>query len=71
MRPVLPRIVAALFAGSIALTALTGFAQQTAQPTRPASILDRVADEQVSLSADKILEIFRAETGLLLQFKKT
>jgi len=67
MRSVLPRIIAVLFVGSLVLIALTGFAQ-TSQRT---SILDRVADEEVSLSADKILEIFKTETGLVLQFKKT
>jgi protein involved in polysaccharide export with SLBB domain len=59
-----------VFAGSVVFVALAGWAQ-TSQPKRSGSIFDRVADEQVSLSADKVLEIFRAETGLLLQFKKT
>ncbi len=72
MRSVVPRLAATLFAGSVAFVALTGFAPTSqAQRTHTASILDRVADEEVSLSADKILEILKTETGLLLQFKKT
>ena len=72
MRRVLPRFVAAPFAALIAFAfvAVGGFAQAP-RGTPAGSILDRVADEQVSLSADKILEILKAEPGLLLQFKKT
>jgi protein involved in polysaccharide export with SLBB domain len=67
MRRVLPRIagLSATLVVFIASTALAQIPQQTG------SLLDRVADEQVFLSTEKILEILRAETGLLLEFKKT
>jgi len=39
-------------------------------PATP-SAAERLANEQVSLSADKILEVMKTEPGLLLEFKKT
>ena len=70
MRPDVSRSVSALLVGSVLFVALTGFAQAV-PPSRSVSILDRVADEHVSLAPDKIIEIFKTETGLLLEFKKT
>ncbi len=70
MRPLLPRLAVTLFAISFAFISAPGSAQIN-QRTSHTSLLDQVANEEVSLSPEKILEIFKAETGLLLNFKKT
>lgn len=72
MRKATPRKIVALF--TFALLAATSLAaQQAARSTvvRPDRAAAQRANELVSLSADKILEIFRDEPGLLLEFKRT
>jgi protein involved in polysaccharide export with SLBB domain len=74
MRHISPKIVVSfiLIAAVItALSALPASGQTTVRASRQFTTAERVANEEVALSADKILEMLKSEPGLLLEFKKT
>ncbi len=55
----------------VAALSLAVTSHAAAQYPATPSAAERLANEQVSLSADKILEVMKTEPGLLLEFKKT
>ncbi len=62
--------VAAIFALTTVLSCVIAPPAAAQYPATPTAA-ERLANEQVSLSADKILDVMKTEPGLLLEFKKT
>ncbi len=72
MRKFFPTFFALALLSIISSTYALGF-RSAAEPEsqRTQSTADKLAAEEVSLSADKILEIMKNEVGLMLEFKRT